>query len=141
MSCTGGAEGKDEMKLDGHDWKWSCGLRSERYGISGILVRKKASARLWKRDTGIQKKIPTKTPVKEQIICRDLGSIPMQYHAGRRTEENLSIIPVKRPDVGDGADSRGEIWFCADTGRWANETSEYSVAGAIVRYAEENHEM
>ena len=96
----------------------------------------------------------TKTPVKEQIICSvDLGintdavCTIMQADGTVLGRKFIDHPSEKRPDV-PHTETDPQIpegtWFCADTGKMAytkrlNTELGKKIAGAIVRYAEENH--
>ena len=121
-----GAEGKDEAYLklyDGHDWKWSCVCldHTDMEYLRKYWSGKKASAptlekrhrKYFLRFSYTEEVTLTKTPVKEQIICSvDLGI---------NTDAVCTIMRA------DGYTKRLNI----EMGR--------KIAGAIVKYAEENH--
>ena len=163
-----GAEGKDEAYLklyDGHDWKWFC-VRLEHTDmeyLSKILVREKGigSRRLEKRHrkyflrfSYTEEVTLTKTPVKEQIICSvDLGintdAVCTIMRAdgtvlGRRFIDHPSEKDRMYRTLGRIRRFQREHGSAQTQGRWAytkrlNTELGKKTAGAIVRYAEENH--
>ena len=113
-----GAEGKDEAYLklyDGHDWKWFRVYlkRTDMEYLPRNWKGKKTSApalekrhrRYFLRFSCTEEVTLTKTPVKNRSsVVWTWESIPMRsVPLCGQTElswgENLSIIPVKRPDV------------------------------------------
>ena len=162
-----GKEGKDEAYLklyDGHDWKWFCvrlnhtDMEYLRRNWSG----KKASAptlekrhhKYFLRFSYTEEVTLTKTPVKEQIICSvDLGintdAVCTIMRAdgtvlGRKFIDHPSEKDRMYRTLGRIRRSQREYGSAQTQGRWAytkrlNTELGKKIAGAIVRYAEENH--
>ena len=162
-----GVEGKDEAYLklyDGHDWKWSC-VRLEHTDMEYLRKYwsgKKASAptlekrhrKYFLRFSYKEEVTLTKTPVKEQIICSvDLGintdAVCTIMRAdgtvlGRRFIDHPSEKDRMYRTLGRIRRSQREHGSAQSRGRWAytkrlNTELGKKIAGAIVRYAEENH--
>ena len=162
-----GAEGKDEAYLklyDGHDWKWSC-VRLDHTDMEYLRkcwLGKKASApilekrhqKYFLRFSYKEEVTLTKTPVKEQIICSvDLGintdAVCTIMRAdgtvlGRRFIDHPSEKDRMYRTLGRIRRSQREHGSAQTQGRWAymkrlNTELGKKIAGAIVRYAEENH--
>ena len=162
-----GAEGKDEAYLklyDGHDWKWFC-VRLEHTDMEYLRKYwsgKKASAptlekrhqKYFLRFSYKEEVTLTKTPVKEQIICSvDLGintdAVCTIMRAdgtvlGRRFIDHPSEKDRMYRTLGRIRRSQREHGSAQTQGRWAytkrlNTELGKKTAGAIVRYAEENH--
>ena len=162
-----GAEGKDEAYLklyDGHDWKWSC-VRLDHTDMEYLRKcwsGKKASAptlekrhqKYFLRFSYKEEVTLTKTPVKEQIICSvDLGintdAVCTIMRAdgtvlGRRFIDHPSEKDRMYRTLGRIRRSQREHGSAQTQGRWAytkrlNTELGKKTAGAIVRYAEENH--
>ena len=162
-----GAEGKDEAYLklyDGHDWKWSC-VRLEHTDMEYLRKYwsgKKASAptlekrhrKYFLRFSYTEEVTLTKTPVKEQIICSvDLGintdAVCTIMRAdgtvlGRRFIDYPSEKDRMYRALGRIRRFQREHGSAQTQGRWTytkrlNTELGKKIAGAIVRYAEENH--
>ena len=162
-----GAEGKDEAYLklyDGHDWKWFC-VRLEHTDMEYLRKcwsGKKASAptlekrhrKYFLRFSYTEEVTLTKTPVKEQIICSvDLGintdAVCTIMRAdgtvlGRRFIDHPSEKDRMYRTLGRIRRFQREHGSAQTQGRWAytkrlNTELGKKIAGAIVRYAEENH--
>ena len=162
-----GAEGKDEAYLklyDGHDWKWSC-VRLDHTDMEYLRKcwsGKKASAptlekrhqKYFLRFSYKEEVTLTKTPVKEQIICSvDLGintdAVCTIMRAdgtvlGRRFIDHPSEKDRMYRTLGRIRRFQREHGSAQTQGRWAytkrlNTELGKKIAGAIVRYAEENH--
>ena len=162
-----GAEGKDEAYLklyDGHDWKWFRVYlkRTDMEYLRRNWKGKKASApalekrhrRYFLRFSYTEEVTLTKTPVKEQIICSvDLGintdavCTIMRSDGtvlGRRFIDHPSEKDRMYRTLGRIRRSQREHGSAQTQGRWAytkrlNTELGKKIAGAIVRYAEENH--
>ena len=162
-----GAEGKDEAYLklyDGHDWKWFRVYlkRTDMEYLRRNWKGKKASApalekrhrRYFLRFSYTEEVTLTKTPVKEQIICSvDLGintdavCTIMRSDGtvlGRRFIDHPSEKDRMYRTLGRIRRSQREHGSAQTQGRWAytkrlNTELGKKTAGAIVRYAEENH--
>ncbi len=162
-----GAEGKDEAYLklyDGHDWKWFC-VRLEHTDMEYLRKYwsgKKASAptlekrhqKYFLRFSYKEEVTLTKTPVKEQIICSvDLGintdAVCTIMRAdgtvlGRKFIDHPSEKDRMYRTLGRIRRSQREYGSAQTQGIWAytkrlNTELGKKIAGAIVRYAEENH--
>ena len=162
-----GAEGKDEAYLklyDGHDWKWFC-VRLEHTDMEYLRKYwsgKKASAptlekrhrKYFLRFSYTEEVTLTKTPVKEQIICSvDLGintdAVCTIMRAdgtvlGRKFIDHPSEKDRMYRTLGRIRRFQREHGSAQTQGRWAytkrlNTELGKKIAGAIVRYAEENH--
>ena len=162
-----GAEGKDEAYLklyDGHDWKWFRVYlkRTDMEYLRRNWKEKKASApalekrhrRYFLRFSYTEEVTLTKTPVKEQIICSvDLGintdavCTIMRSDGtvlGRRFIDHPSEKDRMYRTLGRIRRFQREHGSAQTQGRWAytkrlNTELGKKTAGAIVRYAEENH--
>ena len=162
-----GAEGKDEAYLklyDGHDWKWFRVYlkRTDMEYLRRNWKGKKASApalekrhrRYFLRFSYTEEVTLTKTPVKEQIICSvDLGintdAVCTIMRAdgtvlGRRFIDHPSEKDRMYRTLGRIRRFQREHGSAQTQGRWAytkrlNTELGKKTAGAIVRYAEENH--
>ena len=162
-----GAEGKDEAYLklyDGHDWKWFRVYlkRTDMEYLRRNWKGKKASApalekrhrRYFLRFSYTEEVTLTKTPVKEQIICSvDLGintdavCTIMRSDGtvlGRRFIDHPSEKDRMYRTLGRIRRSQREYGSAQTQGRWAytkrlNTELGKKTAGAIIRYAEENH--
>ena len=162
-----GAEGKDEAYLklyDGHDWKWFRVYlkRTDMEYLRRNWKGKKASApalekrhrRYFLRFSYTEEVTLTQTPVKEQIICSvDLGintdavCTIMRSDGtvlGRRFIDHPSEKDRMYRTLGRIRRSQREHGSAQTQGRWAytkrlNTELGKKIAGAIVRYAEENH--
>ena len=162
-----GAEGTDEAYLklyDGHDWKWFRVYlkRTDMEYLRRNWKGKKASApalekrhrRYFLRFSYTEEVTLTKTPVKEQIICSvDLGintdavCTIMRSDGtvlGRRFIDHPSEKDRMYRTLGRIRRSQREHGSAQTQGRWAytkrlNTELGKKTAGAIVRYAEENH--
>ena len=162
-----GAEGKDEAYLklyDGHDWKWFRVYlkRTDMEYLRRNWKGKKASApalekrhrRYFLRFSYTEEVTLTKIPVKEQIICSvDLGintdavCTIMRSDGtvlGRRFIDHPSEKDRMYRALGRIRRSQREHGSAQTQGRWAytkrlNTELGKKIAGAIVRYAEENH--
>ena len=162
-----GAEGKDEAYLklyDGHDWKWFRVYlkRTDMEYLRRNWKGKKASApalekrhrRYFLRFSYTEEVTLTKTPVKEQIICSvDLGintdAVCTIMRAdgtvlGRRFIDYPSEKDRMYRTLERIRRFQGEHGSAQTQGRWAytkrlNTELSKKIAGAIVRYAEENH--
>ena len=162
-----GAEGKDEAYLklyDGHDWKWFRVYlkRTDMEYLRRNWKGKKASApalekrhrRYFLRFSYTEEVTLTKTPVKEQIICSvDLGintdAVCTIMRAdgtvlGRRFIDHPSEKDRMYRTLGRIRRFQREYGSAQTQGRWAytkrlNTELGKKTAGAIVRYAEENH--
>ena len=162
-----GAEGKDEAYLklyDGHDWKWFRVYlkRTDMEYLRRNWKGKKASApalekrhrRYFLRFSYKEEVTLTKTPVKEQIICSvDLGintdAVCTIMRAdgtvlGRKFIDHPSEKDRMYRTLGRIRRSQREHGSAQTQGRWAytkrlNTELGKKTAGAIVRYAEENH--
>ena len=162
-----GAEGKDEAYLkqyDGHDWKWFRVYlkRTDMEYLRRNWKGKKASApalekrhrRYFLRFSYTEEVTLTKTPVKEQIICSvDLGintdavCTIMRSDGtvlGRRFIDHPSEKDRMYRTLGRIRRFQREHGSAQTQGRWAytkrlNTELGKKTAGAIVRYAEENH--
>ncbi|RHP41150.1 transposase, partial [Ruminococcus sp. AF33-11BH] len=162
-----GAEGKDEAYLklyDGHDWKWFC-VRLDHTDMEYLRKYwsgKKASAptlekrhrKYFLRFSYTEEVTLTKTPVKEQIICSvDLGintdAVCTIMRAdgtvlGRKFIDHPSEKDRMYRTLGRIRRFQREHGSAQTQGRWAytkrlNTELGKKIAGAIVRYAEENH--
>ncbi len=162
-----GAEGKDEAYLklyDGHDWKWFRVYlkRTDMEYLRRNWKGKKASApalekrhrRYFLRFSCTEEVTLTKTPVKEQIICSvDLGintdavCTIMRSDGtvlGRRFIDHPSEKDRMYRTLGRIRRFQREHGSAQTQGRWAytkrlNTELGKKTAGAIIRYAEENH--
>ena len=162
-----GAEGKDEAYLklyDGHDWKWFRVYlkRTDMEYLRRNWKGKKASApalekrhrRYFLRFSYTEEVTLTQTPVKEQIICSvDLGintdAVCTIMRAdgtvlGRRFIDHPSEKDRMYRTLGRIRRFQREHGSAQTQGRWAytkrlNTELGKKIAGAIVRYAEENH--
>ena len=162
-----GAEGKDEAYLklyDGHDWKWFRVYlkRTDMEYLRRNWKGKKTSApalekrhrRYFLRFSCTEEVTLTKTPVKEQIICSvDLGintdavCTIMRSDGtvlGRRFIDHPSEKDRMYRTLGRIRRFQREHGSAQTQGRWAytkrlNTELGKKIAGAIVRYAEENH--
>ena len=162
-----GAEGKDEAYLklyDGHDWKWFRVYlkRTDMEYLRRNWKGKKASApalekrhrRYFLRFSYTEEVTLTQTPVKEQIICSvDLGintdavCTIMRSDGtvlGRRFIDHPSEKDRMYRALGRIRRFQREHGSAQTQGRWAytkrlNTELGKKIAGAIVRYAEENH--
>ena len=162
-----GAEGKDEAYLklyDGHDWKWFRVYlkRTDMEYLRRNWKGKKASApalekrhrRYFLRFSYTEEVTLTQTPVKEQIICSvDLGintdavCTIMRSDGtvlGRRFIDHPSEKDRMYRTLGRIRRSQREHGSAQTQGRWAytkrlNTELGKKTAGAIIRYAEENH--
>ncbi|MFR2800456.1 MAG: IS200/IS605 family accessory protein TnpB-related protein [Blautia wexlerae] len=162
-----GAEGIDEAYLklyDGHDWKWFRVYlkRTDMEYLRRNWKGKKASApalekrhrRYFLRFSYTEEVTLTKTPVKEQIICSvDLGintdavcTIMCSDGTvlGRRFIDHPSEKDRMYRTLGRIRRFQREHGSAQTQGRWAytkrlNTELGKKIAGAIVRYAEENH--
>ena len=167
MMYREGAEGKDEAYLklyDGHDWKWFRVYlkRTDMEYLRRNWKGKKASApalekrhrRYFLRFSCTEEVTLTKTPVKEQIICSvDLGintdavCTIMRSDGtvlGRRFIDHPSEKDRMYRTLGRIRRFQREHGSAQTQGRWAytkrlNTELGKKTAGAIVRYAEENH--
>ena len=167
MMYREGAEGKDEAYLklyDGHDWKWFRVYlkRTDMEYLRRNWKGKKASApalekrhrRYFLRFSYTEEVTLTKTPVKEQIICSvDLGintdAVCTIMRAdgtvlGRRFIDHPSEKDRMYRTLGRIRRFQREHGSAQTQGRWAytkrlNTELGKKTAGAIVRYAEENH--
>ena len=157
-----GAEGKDEAYLklyDGHDWKWFC-VRLEHTDMEYLRKYwsgKKASAptlekrhrKYFLRFSYKEEVTLTKTPVKEQIICSvDLGintdAVCTIMRADGTVLGRRFIDHPSYRTLGRIRRFQREHGSAQTQGRWAytkrlNTELGKKTAGAIVRYAEENH--
>ena len=162
-----GAEGKEEAYLklyDGHDWKWFC-VRLNHTDMEYLRKNwsgKKASApilekrhhKYFLRFSYTEEITLTKTPVKEQVICSvDLGintdAVCTIMRAdgtvlGRRFINHTSEKDWMYRTLGRIRKFQREHGSAQSRGRWAytkrlNIELGKKIAGAIVRYAEENH--
>ena len=162
-----GAEGTDEAYLklyDGHDWKWFRVYlkRTDMEYLRRNWKGKKASApalekrhrRYFLRFSYTEEVTLTQTPVKEQIICSvDLGintdavCTIMRSDGtvlGRRFIDHPSEKDRMYRTLGRIRRFQREHGSAQTQGRWAytkrlNTELGKKIAGAIVRYAEENH--
>ena len=162
-----GAEGKDEAYLklyDGHDWKWFRVYlkRTDMEYLRRNWKGKKASApalekrhrRYFLRFSYTEEVTLTQTPVKEQIICSvDLGintdavCTIMRSDGtvlGRRFIDHPSEKDRMYRTLGRIRRFQREHGSAQTQGRWTytkrlNTELGKKIAGAIVRYAEENH--
>ena len=162
-----GAEGKDEAYLklyDGHDWKWFRVYlkRTDMEYLRRNWKGKKASAptlekrqrRYFLRFFYTEEVTLTKTAVEEQIICSvDLGintdavCTIMRSDGtvlGRRFIDHPSEKDRMYRTLGRIRRFQREHGSAQTQGRWAytkrlNTELGKKTAGAIVRYAEENH--
>ena len=162
-----GAEGKDEAYLklyDGHDWKWFRVylkrtdmeyLRRNWKGKKALTpALEKRHRRYFLRFSYTEEVTLTKTPVKEQIICSvDLGintdavCTIMRSDGtvlGRRFIDHPSEKDRMYRTLGRIRRFQREHGSAQTQGRWAytkrlNTELGKKIAGAIVRYAEENH--
>ena len=162
-----GAEGKDEAYLklyDGHDWKWFRVYlkRTDMEYLRRNWKGKKASApalekrhrRYFLRFSYTEEVTLTKIPVKEQIICSvDLGlntdavCTIMRSDGtvlGRRFIDHPSEKDRMYRALGRIRRFQREHGSAQTQGRWTytkrlNTELGKKTAGAIVRYAEENH--
>ena len=163
-----GAEGKDEAYLklyDGHDWKWFRVYlkRTDMEYLRRNWKGKKASApalekrhrRYFLRFSYTEEVTLTQTPVKEQIICSvDLVGINTDAVCtimrsdgtvlGRRFIDHPSEKDRMYRTLGRIRRFQREHGSAQTQGRWAytkrlNTELGKKTAGAIVRYAEENH--
>ena len=162
-----GAEGTDEAYLklyDGHDWKWFRVYlkRTDMEYLRRNWKGKKASApalekrhrRYFLRFSYTEEVTLTQTPVKEQIICSvDLGintdAVCTIMRAdgtvlGRRFIDHPSEKDRMYRTLGRTRRFQREHGSAQTQGRWAytkrlNTELGKKTAGAIVRYAEENH--
>ena len=157
-----GAEGKDEAYLklyDGHDWKWFC-VRLEHTDMEYLRKcwsGKKVSAptlekrhqKYFLRFSYKEEVTLTKTPVKEQIICSvDLGintdAVCTIMRADGTVLGRRFIDHPSYRTLGRIRRFQREHGSAQTQGRWAytkrlNTELGKKIAGAIVRYAEENH--
>ena len=157
-----GAEGKDEAYLklyDGHDWKWSC-VRLDHTDMEYLRKcwsGKKASAptlekrhqKYFLRFSYKEEVTLTKTPVKEQIICSvDLGintdAVCTIMRADGTVLGRRFIDHPSYRTLGRIRRFQREHGSAQTQGRWAytkrlNTELGKKTAGAIIRYAEENH--
>ena len=162
-----GAEGKDEAYLklyDGHDWKWFRVYlkRTDMEYLRRNWKGKKASApalekrhrRYFLRFSYTEEVTLTRTPVKEQIICSvDLGintdAVCTIMRAdgtvlGRRFIDHSSEKDRMYRTLGRIRRFQREHGSAQTQGRWSytkrlNTELGKKIAGAIVKYAEENH--
>ena len=162
-----GAEGTDEAYLklyDGHDWKWFRVYlkRTDMEYLRRNWKGKKASApalekrhrRYFLRFSYTEEVTLTQTPVKEQIICSvDLGintdavCTIMRSDGtvlGRRFIDHPSEKDRMYRTLGRIRRFQREHGSAQTQGRWAytkrlNTELGKKTAGAIIRYAEENH--
>ena len=162
-----GAEGKDEAYLklyDGHDWKWFRVYlkRTDMEYLRRNWKGKKASApalekrhrRYFLRFSYTEEVTLTKIPVKEQIICSvDLGintdAVCTIMRAdgtvlGRRFMDHPSEKDRMYRTLGRIRRFQREHGSAQSRGRWAytkrlNIELGKKIAGAIIKYAEENH--
>ena len=162
-----GAEGKDEAYLklyDGHDWKWFRVYlkRTDMEYLRRNWKGKKASApalekrhrRYFLRFSYTEEVTLTKIPVKEQIICSvDLGintdavCTIMRSDGtvlGRRFIDHPSEKDRMYRALGRIRRFQRKHGSAQTQGRWTytkrlNTELGKKIAGAIVRYAEENH--
>ena len=162
-----GAEGKEEAYLklyDGHDWKWFCVRlnHTDKEYLRKNWSGKKASApilekrhhKYFLRFSYTEEITLTKTPVKEQVICSvDLGinndavSTFMRADGtvlGRRFINHPSEKDWMYRTLGRIRKFQREHGSAQSRGRWAytkrlNIELGKKIAGAIIRYAEENH--
>ena len=162
-----GAEGKEEAYLklyDGHDWKWFC-VRLNHIDMEYLRKNwsgKKASApilekrhhKYFLRFSYTEEITLTKTPAKEQIICSvDLGintdAVCTIMRAdgtvlGRKFIDHPSEKDRMHRTLGRIRRFQREHGSAQAQGRWAytkrlNIELGKKIAGAIVKYAEENH--
>ena len=160
-------EGKDEAYLklyDGHDWKWFC-VRLNHIDMEYLRKNwsgKKASApilekrhhKYFLRFSYTEEITLTKTPAKEQIICSvDLGintdAVCTIMRAdgtvlGRKFIDHPSEKDRMHRTLGRIRRFQREHGSAQAQGRWAytkrlNIELGKKIAGAIVKYAEENH--
>ena len=162
-----GAEGTDEAYLklyDGHDWKWFRVYlkRTDMEYLRRNWKGKKASApalekkhrRYFLRFSYTEEITLTQTPVKEQIICSvDLGintdavctimradgtvlGRKFINHPSEKDRMYRTLGRIRRSQREYGSAQTQGIW--AYTKRLNTELGK-KTAGAIVRYAEENH--
>ena len=162
-----GTEGKDEAYLklyDGHDWRWFrvCLSHTDMEYLRRNWYGKKASAptlekrhhKYFLRFTYTEEVTLTKTPVKEQVICSvDLGintdAVCTIMRAdgtvlGRKFIDHPSEKDRMYRALGRIRRSQREHGSAQTQGRWTytkrlNTELGKKIAGAIVRYAEENH--
>ena len=162
-----GTEGKDEAYLklyDGHDWRWFrvCLSHTDMEYLRRNWYGKKASApalekghhKYFLRFSYTEEITLTKTPVKEQIICSvDLGintdAVCTIMRAdgtvlGRRFIDHPSEKDRMYRTLGRIRRFQREHGSAQAQVRWAytkrlNTELGKKTAGAIVRYAEENH--
>ena len=162
-----GAEGTDEAYLklyDGHDWKWfrvylkrtdmEYLRRNWKGKKASVPALEKRHRRYFLRFSYTEEVTLTKTPVKEQIICSvDLGintdavCTIMRSDGtvlGRRFIDHPSEKDRMYRTLGRIRRSQREYGSAQTQGRWAytkrlNTELGKKIAGAIVRYAEENH--
>ena len=153
------------LKLyDGHDWKWFCVRlnHTDKEYLRKNWSGKKASAptlekrhhKYFLRFSYTEDVILTKTPVKEQIICSvDLGintdAVCTIMRAdgtvlGRRFIDHPSEKDRMYRTLGRIRRFQREHGSAQSRGRWAytkrlNTELGKRIAGAIVKYAEENH--
>ena len=162
---AGETENAAYLKLyDGHDWKWFC-VRLEHTDMEYLRKYwsgKKASAptlekrhhKYFLRFTYTEEVTLTKTPVKEQVICSvDLGintdAVCTIMRAdgtvlGRKFIDHPSEKDRMYRVLGRIRRFQREHGSAQTQGRWAytkrlNTELGKKIAGAIVRYAEENH--
>ena len=162
-----GTEGKDEAYLklyDGHDWRWFrvCLSHTDMEYLRRNWYGKKASAptlekrhhKYFLRFTYTEEVTLTKTPVKEQVICSvDLGintdAVCTIMRAdgtvlGRKFIDHPSEKDRMYRALGRIRRFQREHGSAQTQGRWTytkrlNTELGKKIAGAIVRYAEENH--
>ena len=165
--AEGKAEGKDEAYLklyDGHDWKWFRVYlkRTDMEYLRRNWKGKKASApalekrhrRYFLRFSYTEEVTLTQIPVKEQIICSvDLGintdAVCTIMRAdgtvlGRKFIDHPSEKDRMYRALGRIRRFQREHGSAQTQGRWTytkrlNTELGKKIAGAIVRYAEENH--
>ena len=162
---AGETENAAYLKLyDGHDWKWFC-VRLEHTDMEYLRKYwsgKKASAptlekrhhKYFLRFTYTEEVTLTKTPVKEQVICSvDLGintdAVCTIMRAdgtvlGRKFIDHPSEKDRMYRALGRIRRFQREHGSAQTQGRWTytkrlNTELGKKIAGAIVRYAEENH--
>ena len=162
-----GAEGKEEAYLklyDGHDWKWfrvslsHTDMEYLRKNWAGkratAPVLEKRHRKYFLRFSYTEEVLFTKTPVKEQVICSvDLGintdAVCTIMRAdgtvlGRRFINHPSEKDWMYRTLGRIRKFQREHGSAQSRGRWAytkrlNIELGKKIAGAIIRYAEENH--
>ena len=162
-----GAEGTNEAYLklyDGHDWKWfrvylkrtdmEYLRRNWKGKKASVPALEKRHCRYFLRFSYTEEVTLTKTPVKEQIICSvDLGintdavCTIMRSDGtvlGRRFIDHPSEKDRMYRALGRIRRFQREHGSAQTQGRWTytkrlNTELGKKIAGAIVRYAEENH--